>query len=716
MNVLLIGGSSSLMDEFIVKYKQEGHRIFLLTGDSINKSTYKRVFEKYDFEYETNNLDMIFESINPNLTVILGAYDTNYKWNNVHQDSVHFISGLMNILTSLNRFKNNRILFLSTNNIYNGYHSQRLIEDICIKTSNDYSNCIIQAEKLCADFKNNYDMDILILRLEGIIGLYKNRNEMNSLFSNICIQALKENKVHVNENHEITLMSNQEAVNAIYKISTNKDHLYTVYNISADNIINEAQLALNINKYLKNKIAIIIEKEEAEKCILSNERIKSEFNIEIEGISQKDIHDYVRNIEKRKNILIEDNTISIQAKGKLKLLLKMIFPFIENMICFIPFFMMNNRTVGSQYFANLDPYLLYVLLFAIVYGQQQATFSAILAVIGYMFRQMYTRTGFQVAIDYNTYVWIAQLFILGLVVGYMRDQIKLIQSESKEMEKNLICQINEIKEINETNVRIKNDYEKQIIEQKNSIGTIYTLTSILNDNIPEKVIFNAVWLLKEILGTGSIAIYTVNSQYAYLTAASSLEAAKLGTKVEYKKQEVLYDVITKGDVFINKDMDTCLPMIASGISTNQKLSLIIMIWGLDMEHLSLSQSNYYKVVINMIQDAYSRAIDYTKALENKRYISGTKILKEDSFKELIKVYRDAKKKNLASSLLMSISVSDNNYSTLSQYLLEDGYLGILKPYGLCLLLINKTEEDIKMLQNNLFNKGYRSQIVEGEIL
>ena len=119
----------------------------------------------------------------------------------------------------------------------------------------------------------------------------------------------------------------------------------------------------------------------------------------------------------------------------------MLFPFAENLICFIPFFMLNNRTVGSRYFANLDPFLLYVLLFAIIYGQQQATFSAILAVAGYMFRQMYTRSGLEILLDYNTYVWVAQLFILGLVVGYMRDQIRTMRMESQELEEHLSRQI-----------------------------------------------------------------------------------------------------------------------------------------------------------------------------------------------------------------------------------------------------------------------------------
>ena len=79
--------------------------------------------------------------------------------------------------------------------------------------------------------------------------------------------------------------------------------------------------------------------------------------------------------------------------------------------------MINNRVTGSAYFAKLDPYLLFVILAALVYGQQQAAFSAILSVAGYMFRQAYGRTGFDIMLDYNTYVWIAQLIIVGMSVG-----------------------------------------------------------------------------------------------------------------------------------------------------------------------------------------------------------------------------------------------------------------------------------------------------------
>lgn len=200
---------------------------------------------------------------------------------------------------------------------------------------------------------------------------------------------------------------------------------------------------------------------------------------------------------------------------KWKWLLHVLFPFMENLACFIPFFMLNNRTVGSEYFANLDPFLLYVLLFAIVYGQQQATFSAMCAVAGYLFRQMYTRSGFEVLMDYNTYVWIAQLFILGLVVGYMRDQIRTMRMESQELEDHLSRQITDIRDINESNIRVKKVMEQQLIDQRDGIGKIYSITKALDQRMPDEVMFYAVEILTELMGTRDVALYNVvNGDYA----------------------------------------------------------------------------------------------------------------------------------------------------------------------------------------------------------
>ena len=139
-------------------------------------------------------------------------------------------------------------------------------------------------------------------------------------------------------------------------------------------------------------------------------------------------------------------------------------PYIENLIFFIPFFMLNNRTTESQYFSKIDFYLIYVLLFAVVHGQRQATFSALLATVGYLFRQMYNQSGLTVVTDYNTYVWIAEIFIVGLVVGYMKDQLKFMQEEKEQEVDFLSERVTDIGDINDSNLRVKEGLITQVVK------------------------------------------------------------------------------------------------------------------------------------------------------------------------------------------------------------------------------------------------------------
>ena len=69
MNILLAGGSCSLVDSLILKLRKEGHRVYILTGDKYRHNKYKKVFEKYEFPYDSENLGEIVQSVNPDVTI-----------------------------------------------------------------------------------------------------------------------------------------------------------------------------------------------------------------------------------------------------------------------------------------------------------------------------------------------------------------------------------------------------------------------------------------------------------------------------------------------------------------------------------------------------------------------------------------------------------------------------------------------------------------------
>lgn len=85
MIVFLVGGESRLMDDLITKMEKEGHKTYLLTENGTEEEKYRRVFERYDFPYDSESVQEIFSNVNPDLVLFLGAYDTNYDWSDARK-------------------------------------------------------------------------------------------------------------------------------------------------------------------------------------------------------------------------------------------------------------------------------------------------------------------------------------------------------------------------------------------------------------------------------------------------------------------------------------------------------------------------------------------------------------------------------------------------------------------------------------------------------
>ena len=613
-----------MINSMILKLRKEGHRIFLLTGDKYRHNKYERVFEKYEFSYDCENLNDILESVNADVTILMGAFDTNYCWDGEEREIVLFISHLVNILVAYSVKNKKRLIFLSSDEIYHGNYTEDIKEEEPFSGVGIRADALSQAEEICDNFRINRSLDIITLRLDHLYNIPKERKDVNNICADMCLNCMCDGHIKAKTDHTFSLLYENDAVEYIYQFIKTSNHKYSLYNLSSNDVVSEVKLAAMIQKAMEIESNIVAFSDSNGRCVLSGNRFEREFGVHAFGNLEKNIKDMVSYMKKHESVFLKGDDLKLSwwkmLYEKWKWLIRTLFPFFENLVCFVPFFMMNNRTVGSEYFANLDPFLLYVLLFAIVYGQQQATFSAILAVAGYMFRQMYTRSSFEVLIDYNTYVWIAQLFILGLVVGYMRDQIRIMRLEGQELEEHLHRQIVDIRDISESNVRVKEVMEQQLIDHKDSIGKIYSITAGLEQRMPDEVIFYAVEMLGKLMKTKDVALYNVVSKdYARIFSASSQKARSLGNSIRYREMTDIYDALKEQKVYINKKMDEQYPLMARGIYEGEEVQMIVMMWGLSWEKMTLGQANFLTVVSYLIQNAVLRAQRYMQALEEKRY-------------------------------------------------------------------------------------------------
>ncbi len=721
MNVLLIGGSGGLIDQIMIKLKKEGHRIFLLTGNKYAKHKYEKYFERYNLTYDCEFLTDIFESVHPDVTLFMGAFDTNFTWMDERRDAVHYASGMMNLLAAYAVKAYGRFIYLSSSDVFDGDYPEDIEEEQAHSATRFRGMAIAQGEDLCDSYRKSCKADIVTLRLDHIFYLPKNAKEINDMCGEMCLKAIKEQPIRVNMEHRFSTIYVSDAVEYIYRLIACERHFYPLYHLTSGQEISEHDLAMWIDKAVDTPLLVQEIHDWNAREVLSNRRFEEEFGLRVFHRTEEVVPKIISQIlQKKKAFLADDRkkkTLKGRVEEKLGWLVGILLPFIENVICFVPFFMLNNRAVGSEYFDRLDFYLIYVLLFAIVYGQQQAIVSAVLAVIGYTFRQMYQRTGFDVLMDYNTYVWIAQLFVIGLVVGYMRDQIRSMKSENVEEQHFLNDKLYDMTEINQSNVRVKDSLEKQIVNQTDSIGKIYNITSQLDRYMPEEVLFYAAEMLSKLMNSKDVAIYSVsNYDYARLASATSKKARQYGFSVKYREMKDIVECLESKKVYINRNLDERYPHMVSGLYEEDKLQMLVMVWGIPWEQMTLGQANMLTVISALTQNAVLRANRYMEALEAKRYVAGSPLMETSAFTTLVQAFLRARDRGLTECALLEVEAKPEQYQTMakeaSQKLRKSDYVGTMENGSLCILLSNSDNNATNIVINRLSEIGIQSEVME----
>lgn len=720
MNILLIGGSGSFINNLIIKLNKEGHRIYLLTGSRYKQAPYQKVFERYDFTYDCTCLDEIYKSIDPDLTLFMGAHDTNFRWQE-EKDAVRFSASLMNILMAYSMNNVGRFIYLSSDEVYGYDYDRYITEESPTAPANLRGMVIAQGEELCRSFRENRGLDILTLRIDNLYNIPQERKDVNNICARMCLEALEKGTISIVDEQYMSFMYETDAVEFIYKFIQADSQKYAIYNLSTSEAVSELELAKMVRAAIGGEIEIIHSETLGQRRVLANKRMYEEFKIPLSCDLEIIIQRMAEHMKKNSHIFLNGERENLpfwkRVMNKAGWLIHALIPFVENLICFIPFFMINNRTADSAYFANLDLYLLYVLLFAIVYGQQQATFSAVLATAGYCFRQTYERSGFELMLDSNTYIWIAQLFILGLTIGYMKDKLNVLKKESEEEQEFLSVQLSDIQDINNSNVRVKDALETQIVNQNDSIGKIYSITSTLDQYSSEEVLFYATEILVQLFGSRDVAIYTIsNSEYARLFSATSQKARSMGNSIRYTEMGEFYETLMSRKVYINRTLDEKYPLMANAIFENDKIQMILCVWGIPWENMTLGQANQMTVISSLIQNAVLRANKYLKVLEHERFVEGTRIMETEAFSALAHAFMKAEAKGLTDSTLLKVVMGDKSNvqigTLLVENLRESDYIGTLEDGGLYVLLSNTGKEQAQKMIQRMSELGFVFEIVE----
>lgn len=704
MNVLIVGGYNVFVSQLIEKFNKEGWEVYLLTGSKNPTRRHHYVFEQYDFPYDTDSIKEIIDSAAPDLVLFSGAYDSNLSSGKTRRESMYYMSSLVNVLMASQMLKVPKFVYISSHEVYEESYAEPITEDMAPSPLSTKGMMVAQGENLVTRYGETTQMDTYVFRLDHMYWMPKNRKEVGEVHGKLCLEALRNHKVPASEKHIFSSVYIADAVYMIYEIIMRGEHRHRIYQITTSEEENEIEIARIIRDTSSRGVVV---KDNTvgltRKNILSGERVKEEFGINTRFSYDERVRKIMEYMDKNRNDFLSrderEGNWFLRMYRRFEKLIFTLLPFAENFVVFVLVFLLNNRTADSDYFRRIDVFLLYVVLFALFYGKRQAIVAAFFSAIGFIFRQSYYRTAIEVLVDYNIYIWMAQLFIVGMAVGHLRDTIKIITDDKDEEIAFLSGQLDDIYDINSSNLKVKNILEDHIVSYDDSLGTLETLASSLEQLNPGEALFQAAEVLSKVMETDAVAIYKVsNADYCRLLVATTDDARQLGKSLKYSEQQDLAESLRKQEVFVNKKLEEKLPVMAYGICHGDDLEYILMVWNLPFEKVSLHQMNLLKVIGNMVQNTITRSDMYLDALSDKRYLPGTDILTRDAFAEEVKTRQEISRRAYGESSLIRVQSAgpveklEENKGELERYngilskslretdsfgVGEDGYLYIL---------------------------------------
>lgn len=243
MIVFLVGGESRLMDDLITKMEKEGHKTYLLTGKRDRRGKYRRVFERYDFPYDSESVQEIFSNVNPDLVLFLGAYDTNYDWSDARKESVRYTADLTNILSAYAFKQDGRFIYLSSEAVYGRSYSSDIHETEPASAKSFQAMALLQGENICRSYRDTRGMDTRILRFDHMYGIpRKGKTDRNPCFW-MTLEMLKTNQIAANSRTVFSMIYQDDAVAFAYRAMMEESPKYPLYHITSGEAITQMDLA-----------------------------------------------------------------------------------------------------------------------------------------------------------------------------------------------------------------------------------------------------------------------------------------------------------------------------------------------------------------------------------------------------------------------------------------------------------------------------------------
>lgn len=297
-------------------------------------------------------------------------------------------------------------------------------------------------------------------------------------------------------------------------------------------------------------------------------------------------------------------------------------------------------------------------------------------------------------------------------MGYLKEQYKLKYIDMKDRNEYLSSQLEDIKDINQSNKEIKELYEKRLLNYKDSFGKTYEVIAELDLISPSAIIFKSIKVIENIMETKDVSIYisSGNPDFFRLVASSAQRQGKDGASLRVMDYRKVFERLAKKEIYSNAGLDPNYPVMASGIYKKDQLRSVIMIWDISFENNNLYQMNIFGIVSRLIEGNLNVAYEYMQNLNLAYDLKYNNVLDERTFESNLELYRASLKEGIVEFYLLKvkkdINISQENFiDILQKSIRETDYIGIREDGETSILLVNTNEEESQYVVDRLERIG-----------
>lgn len=694
------------------RLKKEKQEVFVLSNDSVKEKKIPAVFQDYRFSYDSESVMNVMRSVSPDVVIFCGALDAAYDWEKGVPNSVEYVAGLMNVMTCAAEVNAKKFIYLSSLDVFSGNRGKHIGETELPFPVTQREKSLSYGEKICLSASGkNESMKIAVICMPQVYGICDQRAERS--ICNVIAGAVSEgSEVELNQSAVFYLMYLDDAVDAVYKtLVLEQKAERKVVHIIPQTVVGQ-QAIYDFFMSLKNGETSI--------------SLKSEENVKFDSATQEQmgfsekylLEDGLALFFRQYAELPGKKEVKVRKKSRLKEHTKLFEPILETLVTFVLVQMFVLVTGDAAFHDVVDVYLIYVLAVAVVLGAAPSILAVILSVFGKYYMLFLTHHTISIFTDYTNYLWILQIFSLAVLTGYLKDWYARSVGELKRENEYLKNEVASLQSINDSNVEVKDVFEKRLVNYKDSYAKVYDIISQLDDLESKSILFKAARVVADVMESRDVAVYTyeAKSGFCRLMASTSELARKKGKSLRFSEYAGVGETLNEKKIYMNRSLEENLPMFAAGTYNGDVLEVVIMVWSMELVNVSLHQSNLLSMLTKLMERSTTRALRYMESVRNSTYIAGTTVMEAKAFGDMLDIYCEGASEKVLEYTLLKVTSHEGEteklYKDLSRMTRETDYLGVDTEGEVYILLTNSNAEDSQWVMKRCSENHIATQIVQ----